>query len=85
MHLKILFIIIMLLTGSNLFSHKKNNLPVFTAQLDGWHKADSLHRYYLNDTSTYLHVKTFIKNTSPDTLCYLIMNCSWQESYIIDS
>lgn len=83
--LKTLFIIIMLFASSNSFSQKKNSLPVFTAQLDGWHKADSLHRYYLNDTTTYLHVKTSIKNTSPDTLCYLIMTCSWDGYYIIDS
>lgn len=70
--------------NSKVFSQKKD-IPSFTAQLDGWHKADSLHRLYLNDTSTYLHVKTSITNNSADTLCYLTMSCSWQDFYIIDS
>lgn len=76
---KVLFIIL-LFTNCNVFS-QKNNLPTFTAQLEDWHKNEK----YLSDSSAYLHVKTSIINNSSDTLCYLVMSCSWEEFYIINS
>jgi hypothetical protein len=54
----------------------KEGKLIFSAQVDNWIKEGDIN---------YLLVRTSLTNSSPDTVTYITMSCSWQDVYTTDT